>query len=110
MKCSSGWKVLIITFSIFASFKAHAGIDWSQYGDEPAFFLGWEKSFFFALGAIILFGLSWLLTECNKDKTGNVDEGVGCLLGFINVAMVICAICSFYLLLPLYLIYTLIKK
>ena len=87
----------------------HAGIDYSRYGDVPTLFLGWETSFYFAVAAIVLFGLSWILTDSFKGKDGTPEVEMGCVVGLINLAMIICAICSFYLLIPLSIIYVLIK-
>lgn len=91
------------------SLNASAGINWSEYDDAPAFFLGWEASFYFAIGTIALFGLSWLLTKFYKDKNGCVEGGVGCFVGIVNTSMIICAICSCYLLIPLSIIYTILS-
>ena len=88
---------------------AYAGVDRTIYDDAPTFFLGWETSFFFAIAAIVLFGLSWILTDSFKGKDGTPDGGMGCVVGLINMAMIICAICSFYLLVPLGLVYYLLK-
>lgn len=103
-------KYILCSFAVLTAFTANAGIDWSRYDDGPTFFLGWEASFYFAIGAVVLFGISWILTESNKDKNGSVEGGVGCLVGITNVAMIICAICSLYLLIPLFMVYTLIKS
>lgn len=98
-------KLSILLLGFIFPLHAKAGIDWSKYGDEPAFFLGWEKSFYFAIAALVLFGLSWIITQSYKDKNGTVDGGAGCFLSIVNVAMIICAICSAYLLIPLAFIY-----
>lgn len=110
MKVSATRKTLLCLALLFISMYANAGIDYSRYDDAPVFFLGWGTSFKFAIGAAFLFGLSWILTENNKDENGNVDGGIGSVISLINIGMIICVICSYYLLLPLYLIYTLIKK
>lgn len=88
--------------------NSYAGIDYSRYGDAPAFFLGWETSLYFAIAALILFFISYNLTNHYKDESGNINGGG--LLITINIAMIICAICSAYLLIPLALIYFLFKK
>lgn len=99
---------LILGFS-FSHPNIHAGINWSNYNEGPEFFLGWETSFYFAIVTIMLFGLSWVITNNFKRENGSPEGYIGCFVGLINVAMIICAICSFYLLLPLGIIYTLIK-
>ena len=110
MRVSTIGRTLFCLIFLHDSLSASAGIDWSRYDDGPVFFLGWETSFYFAIGAAILYGLSWLLSENNKDEKGNLNDDVGCLVSIINVAMIICAICSYYLLIPLLIIYTLIKS
>ena len=105
-------KYKIITFFVLLFFTrtAYAGIDWSRYGDGPDFFLGWETSFFFAIATIALFGLSWVLTDSFKGKDGTPEGGMGCFVSILNVAMIICAICSFYLLIPLGILYIIIRE
>ena len=98
-----------VSLLLIAANNVYAGIDYSKYDDGPTFFLGWEMSFNFAIAAVALFGISWFLTDCFKDEKGTVEGGVGCVVCLINVAMVICAICAYYLLLPLGMIYLLIK-
>lgn len=88
---------------------AYAGVDWTRYDDAPTLFLGWETSFYFAIAAIVLLGLSWILTDCFKGKDGIPEGGMGCVVGLINSAMIICAICSFYLLVPIGIVYFLLK-
>ncbi len=44
---------LVIIFTTL-SVKVYAGIDYSKY-DDPAFFLGWEKSLYFAITTVIYF-------------------------------------------------------
>ena len=94
--------IIVTTLSV----KVYAGIDYSKY-DDPAFFLGWEKSLYFAITTVILFLISSNLSEHYKDEHGNFNGG--CILITINFAMIICAICSAYLLIPLFMIYILIK-
>lgn len=101
-------KHLLLFIFIVTSIDAYAGIDYSQYGDGPIFFLGWEKSIYFGIAAFILFGISWVLSEHYKDEHGNINGG--CLLISINVAMIICAICSFYVLIPLGIIWIFLKS
>ena len=101
-------KYLFVTIFTISSIDAFAGIDYSRYGDGPAFFLGWETSLYFAIAAVILFFISYNLSEYYKDEHGNINGG--CLLISINVAMIICAICSAYLLIPLSIIYITIKN
>lgn len=103
-------KTLLSLIFLFIFLNTYAGIDYSKYGDGPDFFFGWETSFKFAIGAIVLFGLLRLITENNKDKNGNVEDGIGCIVIPISIAMIICVICSFYLFIPLLLIYTLTKN
>ena len=110
MRVSTIGRTLFCLIFLHDSLNASAGIDWSRYDDGPVFFLGWETSFYFAIGAAILYGLSWLLSENDKDEKGNLNDDVGCIVGIINVAMIICVICSYYLLIPLLIIYTLIKS
>lgn len=110
MKFLIDMKKSILKFSVLLSgviypFNAMAGIDWSKYGNEPALFLGWKKSLYFAIAALVLLGLSWIISESYKDKNGTVEGGAGCFLSIVNVAMIICAICSAYLLIPLAFIY-----
>lgn len=88
---------------------AYAGVDWTRYDDAPTLFLGWETSFYFAIAAIVLLGLSWILTDRFKGKDGTPEGGMGCVVGLINSAMIICAICSFYLLVPIGIVYFLLK-
>ena len=88
---------------------AYAGGDWTRYDDAPTLFLGWETSFYFAIAAIVLLGLSWILTDRFKGKDGTPEGGMGCIVGLINSAMIICAICSFYLLVPIGIVYFLLK-
>ena len=88
---------------------AYAGVDWTRYDDAPTLFLGWETSFYFAIAAIVLLGLSWILTDRFKGKDGTPEGGMGCIVGLINSAMIICAICSFYLLVPIGIVYFLLK-
>lgn len=90
--------------------NSYAGIDWSRYGDGPDFFLGWETSFYFAIATFSLLGLSYFLVEKYKGKDGGTPEGsMGCFISILNVAMIICAICSFYLLIPLAILYMFFK-
>ena len=84
-------------------------VDWTRYDDAPTLFLGWETSFYFAIAAIVLLGLSWILTDRFKGKDGTPEGGMGCVVGLINSAMIICAICSFYLLVPIGIVYFLLK-
>lgn len=65
--------------------------------------------FYFAIAAIVLLGLSWILTDRFKGKDGTPEGGMGCVVGLINSAMIICAICSFYLLVPIGIVYFLLK-
>ena len=109
MKILNVYKVLLSFLFLSISLGTYAGIDYSRYDDAPIFFLGWENSFFFAIGAIVLYGLSLLLSEWDKDNNGNVKDGLGCIIVMVNVAMLICAICSYYLLIPLFIIYALLK-
>lgn len=102
---SSSFKLIAVYTFIKFTLNAYAGIDWSRYGDAPAFFLGWEKSLYFAIAALVLFGVSWIITDLFKDKNGSVEGGPGCFLSIVNVAMIICAFCSAYLLIPLAIIY-----
>ena len=88
---------------------AYAGVDWTRYDDAPTLFLGWETSFYFAIAAIGLLGLSWKLTDRFKGKDGTPEGGMGCVVGLLNSAMIICAICSFYLLVPIGIVYFLLK-
>ena len=88
----------------------YAGIDYSKNGNGPTLFLGWETSFYFAIATILLFGISWILTDSFKEKDGVSEGRMGYVVGLINIAMIICAICSFYLLIPLGIIYILIKS
>ena len=76
---------------------AYAGVDWTRYDDAPTLFLGWETSFYFAIAAIVLLGLSWILTDRFKGKDGNPGGCMGCVVGLINSAMIRCSICSVYL-------------
>lgn len=103
-------KIAVSILLLLMSNVAYAGVDWTRYDDAPTFFLGWETSFYFAIAAIVLFGLSWILTDSFKGKYGTPDGGMGCVVGLINMAMIICAICSFYLLVPLGLVYFLLKS
>lgn len=73
---SSFGKFALCGSVILTTFSANAGIDWSRYDDGPTFFLGWEVSFYFAIGTVVLFGISWFLTESNKDKNGSVVKTV----------------------------------
>ena len=52
---------------------AYAGVDWTRYDDAPTLFLGWETSFYFAIAAIVLLGLSWILTDRFKGKDGTPE-------------------------------------
>lgn len=99
--------LLVCTFTTL-SVDANAGINYSRYDDAPEFFFGWETSLYFAIAAIILFFISYNLTKHSTDEQG-INHG-DCILGWINVAMIICAICSAYLLIPLYIIYIIIKS
>lgn len=101
-------KLILFILGVGFSANSYAGIDYSRYGDAPAFFLGWETSLSFAIAALILFFISYNLTNHYKDGSGNINGGG--LLITINIAMIICAICSAYLLIPLALIYFLFKK
>lgn len=101
-------KHLLLFVFIVTSIDAYAGIDYSRYGDGPTFFLGWEKSIYFGIATFILFGISWVLSEHYKDEHGNINGG--CLLISINIAMIICAICSFYVLIPLGIIWIFLKS
>ncbi|MBD5319874.1 MAG: hypothetical protein HDS07_03125 [Bacteroides sp.] len=100
---------LLLCALMFTTQLGHA-IDYSQYDDGPDFFFGWETSFYFAIATIVLFGISWILSENNKDKNGNVEGNLGCIVAWINVAMIICFLCSFYLMIPIGIIYALIKS
>ena len=104
MKTENAWKALYCLVFLFTASSAQAGIDWSKDDGGPVFFLGWETSFYFAIAALVLFGLSWLFSSDNTDK----KEG-GCFIGILNVGMIICAICSYYLIVPLLIIYTIIQ-
>lgn len=103
-------KIIALFILFFSTQSIYAGIDWSRYGDGPDFFLGWETSFFFAIATIVLFGLSWLLTDSFKGKDGTAEGGIGCFVSILNVAMIICAVCSFYLLIPLGILYVLTRE
>ena len=104
MKSKTAKKVLLTLIFLFTFLNAQAGIDWSKHDGGPTFFLGWETTFYFAIATLILFGLSWLLSE---NKTDN--EEAGCLIGILNTAAIICAICSYYLIIPLFILYTIIQ-
>ena len=87
-----------------------AGIDYTKYDDGPIVFFGWKNSVYFAVAAGILFGISGAITTLAKDDQGRVEGGtLGCLLYIINLAMIICVVCSAYLLIPLGLIYLLLR-
>jgi hypothetical protein len=100
--------IFLIFICLITSPNIYARINYSNYGDAPEFFLGWETSLYFAIATVILFIISWILTEQYKDEHGNINGG--CLLGSINLVMVICAICSAYLIIPLLIIYVLSKR
>lgn len=102
-------KLSAINLLLIMANNVYAGIDYSRYDDGPTFFFGWETSFYCAIAAVVLFGISWFLTDCFKDEKGEVEGGVGCVVCLLNVAMVICAICAYYLLIPLGMLYILIK-
>ncbi len=108
MNISRILKTILSLIFLFTSSNAHAGINWSRYDDGPELFFGWEISFYFAIGAVVLFGLSWLLSD-SYNKNGKIDSDIGCFLTIINIAFIICAICSAYIILPLAIIYTIIK-
>ena len=74
MRVSTIGRTLFCLIFLHDSLNASAGIDWSRYDDGPVFFLGWETSFYFAIGAAILYGLSWLLSENNKDEKCRYDN------------------------------------
>ena len=99
-------KYILIAASLLSSTNSYAGIDYSRYENVPPLFLGWETSFYFALASIILFLISSILTKRNTDEHGNVN---GWYLIPLNIAMIICAICSAYLLFPLAIIYILFR-
>lgn len=103
-------RIFAILGFLFSLANASAGINWSKYDNGPEFFFGWEISFFFAIATIVLFGLSWILTDNFKGENGDIHGNLGCLIAIINVAMIICAICSFYLIVPLGMIYALLKR
>lgn len=58
----------------------YAGIDYSKNGNGPTIFLGWETSFYFAIATIVLFGISWILTDSFKGKDGTPEGGMAVLL------------------------------
>lgn len=53
--------------------------------------------------------LSYLITEVTKNEDGKTEGTAGCIVGILNIGMIICGICSFYLLVPLAIIYLLFK-
>lgn len=106
---SNSIKLLAVSLLLITANNVYAGIDWSRYDDAPIFFFGWETSFYFAIAAVVLFGISWFLTGIFKGENGMVEGGADRVVGLLNVLMIICAICSYYLLLPLGMIYILIK-
>lgn len=104
-----GKKILLILYTLASTLPVFAGIDYSRYGDAPAFFFGWQTSFFFAIGAIVLFFISSAISKESTNSNGEIDKN-GCLLCVINIAMIICGICSYYLLLPLGILYIILRK
>lgn len=95
---------------LLSSITAYAGIDWSRYDDGPVLFFGWETSLYFAIAAVILFGVSGFLSNLFRNDQGSIEGGgVGCFICIINIAMIICAICSFYLLIPLVMIFIFLR-
>lgn len=89
-------RFIVLSLLLQLTNLTYAGTDWTRYDNAPAFFFGWETSFYFAIAAIVLFGLSWMLTDSFKGKNGTPEGGMGCVVGLVNIAMIICAIGSFY--------------